>query len=150
MSTWDLFKEMDQLHRDIDGLFNGYNRGRLFGPAFSPGLGLRHYPKINLRDDDDNVYVEALIPGVDPENIEMNLLGNTLTISGERNATVPSDETLTWHRQERGTGKFMRSVELPVDVDSNEIKAECKHGLLRVTLPKAIAAKPKKISVKVL
>ena len=149
MRTWDLFKEMDQLHREIDGLFNGYNRGRLFGPAFEPGLGLRHYPKINLRDDDENVYVEALLPGVDPDQIEMNILGNTLTLAGERSATDFGDEKCTWHRRERGIGKFMRTIELPVEIVADKVKAECRNGLLRVTMPKAAEAKPKKISVKV-
>ncbi len=149
MRTWDLFKEMDQLHREIDGLFNGYNRGRLFGPAFEPGLGLRHYPKINLRDDEDNVYVEALLPGVDPDKIDMNILGNTLTLAGERTAADSGDEKCTWHRRERGLGKFMRTVELPVEIVADKVKAECRNGLLRVTMPKAAEAKPKKISVKV-
>lgn len=149
MRTWDLFKEMDQLHREIDGLFNGYNRGRLFGPAFEPGLGLRHYPKINLRDDDENVYVEALLPGVDPDKIEMNILGNTLTLAGERAAADFGDEKCTWHRRERGIGKFIRTIELPVEIVADKVKAECRNGLLRVTMPKAAEAKPKKISVKV-
>ena len=148
MRNWDLFKEMDQLHREIDGLFNGYARGRMFGPAFEPGLGLRHYPKINLRDDVDNVYVEALLPGVAPDGIDINILGNTLTLAGERPA-AEQDSNCTWHRRERGSGKFMRTVELPVDIVADKVKAECQNGLLRVTLPKAAEAKPKKISVKV-
>ena len=149
MRTWDLFKEMDQLHREIDSLFNGYNRGRLFGPAFEPGLGLRHYPKINLRDDDENVYVEALLPGVEPDKIDMNVLGNTLTLAGERHPDEVDKEKVTWHRRERGTGKFMRTLELPVDIVAEKVKAEYSNGLLRVTMPKAAEAKPKKISVKV-
>lgn len=149
MRTWDLFKEMDQLHREIDSLFNGYNRGRLFGPAFEPGLGLRHYPKINLRDDDENVYVEALLPGVEPDKIDMNVLGNTLTLAGQRHALDSGEEKITWHRRERGTGKFMRTLELPVDIVAEKVKAEYSNGLLRVTMPKAAEAKPKKISVKV-
>ena len=74
MRTWDFFKEMDQIQQDIDGIFNGFQRNRLFSPAFEPGLGLRHYPKINLRDDADNIYVEALLPGIDPDKIDMNIL----------------------------------------------------------------------------
>ena len=97
MRNWDLFKEMDQLHREINGLFNGHHRGRLFGPAFEPGLGLRQYPKINLRDDADNVYVEALLPGVDPDGIDMNILGNTLTLTGERPPVDEPDDNCTWH-----------------------------------------------------
>ena len=149
MRTWDLFKEMDQLHREIDGLFQGVNRGRLFGPAFEPGLGLRHYPKINLRDDADNVYVEALLPGVDPDTVDMSILGDTLTLAGERHdPNEASENGRTWHRRERGTGKFLRSVELPVAIVAEQTKAEYSNGLLRVTLPKVAEAKPKKISVK--
>jgi len=149
MRNWDLFKEMDQLHREIDNLFSGHHRGRLFGPAFEPGLGMRQYPKINLRDDADNVYVEALLPGVEPDRIDMNILGNTLTLAGERTVIDVPDGSCTWHRRERGTGKFMRTIELPVEIVADRIKAECRNGLLRVTLPKAAAAKPKKINVKV-
>ena len=149
MRTLDLFKEMDQLHREIDGLFNGYSRGRLFGPAFEPGLGLRHYPKINLRDDADNVYVEALLPGVEPDKIDMNVLGNTLTLAGERLTLDDASEKRTWHRRERGTGKFIRSIEMPVEIVADKVKAEYCNGLLRVTLPKAAEAKPKKVAVKV-
>ena len=149
MRTVDLFREMDQLHRDIDGLFNGYNKGRLFGPAFEPGLGLRQYPKINLRDDAENVYVEALLPGVDPDKLDMNILGNTLTLAGERTALTEEEEKRTWHRRERGSGNFMRTIELPVAIVADKVRAECQNGLLRVTLPKAAEAKPKKISVKV-
>lgn len=150
MRTWDLFKEMDQLHREIDGVFHGFNRGRLFGPAFEPGLSLRHYPKINVRDDADNVYVEALLPGVDPDKLDMNILGDTLTLTGERHD--PVDEAgngRTWHRRERGAGKFLRSIELPVAIVAEKAKAEYTNGLLRVTLPKAAEAKPRKINVKV-
>lgn len=150
MRTWDLFKEMDQLHREMDGFFQGYGRGRLLGPAFEPGLGLRRYPKINVREDADHVYVEALLPGVDPAKIDMNILGDTLTLAGERQAA--GDEPgngRSWHRRERGTGKFLRSIELPVVIVAEQVKAEYRDGLLRVTLPKAAEAKPKKISVKV-
>lgn len=149
MRTWDLFKEMDQLHREIDGLFQGFNRGRLYGPAFEPGLGLRHYPKINLREDDDNLYVEALLPGVDPDSVDMNILGDTLSLAGERQEVGnESGSGRTWHRRERGTGKFLRSIELPVAILADKAKAEYSNGLLRVTLPKAAEAKPKKINVK--
>ena len=149
MRTRDLFTEMEQLQQEIDSLFNGYHKGRLFGHAFEPGLGLRHYPKINLRDDADNVYVEALLPGVDPDTLEMNILGNTLTLSGERPTSDSEVDRRTWHRRERGTGAFMRTIELPVEIEADQVTAKCCNGLLRVVLPKAATAKPKKISVQV-
>ncbi len=70
-----------------------------------------------------------------------------LTLSGERKAENGAQKT--WHRQERGTGRFLRTIELPAEVDASRINAECRNGLLRVTLPKAEAAKPKKIEIKV-
>jgi HSP20 family protein len=78
----------------------------------------------------------------------MNLLGNTVTLSGER-LPVESEgsNSRTWHRRERGTGKFLRTIELPVEIDPDQVKAEYKNGLLRVSLPKAETAKPKKISI---
>ncbi len=150
MRTWDFFKEMDQIHQDIEGIFNGFQRNRLFSPAFEPGLGLRHYPKINLRDDADNIYVEALLPGIDPDKIDMNILGDTLTLSGERKDGVElAGNGRTWHRRERGAGKFLRSIELPATIVTDKVKAEYSNGLLRVTLPKAAEAKPQKINVKI-
>ncbi len=147
MRYWNLFREMDQLHREVDDVFRNAGYGRLFSGSGETGSGLRHFPRLNLREDADNVYVEALLPGVDPKQIEISMLGRTLTLAGERAIDEVKDRT--WHRRERGAGKFMRTVELPVDVDVNKVKAEAKHGLLMVTLPKVAAAKPKKIDIKV-
>ena len=149
MRNWNLFKEMEQLHREIDDAFRGAGLGRMFDQFIEPGVGTKHYPRINLREDADHVYVEALLPGVDPRQLEISMLENTLTLSGERADNAESTNGRTWHRRERGLGKFMRSIELPVDVDVDKIKAEAKHGLLRVMLPKVPAAKPKKIDIKV-
>ena len=148
MRNWNLLKELEQLHREIDDVFHGAGLGQLFGQVVEPGYGSRGYPRINLREDADHVYVEALLPGIDPQHVEMNMLGNTLTLSGERSAAEQQSSESLWHRRERGTGTFLRTIELPVDVDVDKIKAESRHGLLRVTLPKAPAAKPKKISIK--
>lgn len=149
MRNWDLLREMSQVQRDIDEAFRGFGLGRLFGPGFDAGLALRDWPRINLREDADHVYVEALLPGVEPDKIDMSVLGNTLTLSGERVAADSDKNGRTWHRRERGTGKFLRSIELPVEINPDKVKAEYKHGLLLVTLPKVEEAKPKRISIKV-
>jgi len=86
MRNWDLLREMSQMQRNMDEALRGL--GHLFGPAFEPALGLRSWPRINLREDGEHLYVEALLPGVDPDKIDMNVLGNTLTLSGER---LPAD-----------------------------------------------------------
>jgi HSP20 family protein len=140
---------MSQMQRDMDEVFRGFGLGRLFGPSFEPALGLRSWPRINLREDGDHLYVEALLPGVDPDKVDMNVLGNTLSLSGERLPADAGGNGRTWHRRERGTGKFLRTIELPVEIDPERVKAEYRNGLLCVTLPKAEAAKPKKISIAV-
>ena len=146
MLSWDLFREMEELHRDIDDVFRGAGLGREFSPVRK---SIRHFPRVNLREDEDFLYVEALVPGVDPKHVEINMLGNTLTLSGERLEGDDKDNGRTWHRRERVMGKFMRTLELPVQVDVEKAKAEFKHGLLRVSLPKAAIAKPKSIDIQV-
>nr|NIQ93207.1 Hsp20/alpha crystallin family protein [Desulfuromonadales bacterium]NIR33245.1 Hsp20/alpha crystallin family protein [Desulfuromonadales bacterium]NIS39552.1 Hsp20/alpha crystallin family protein [Desulfuromonadales bacterium] len=91
------------------------------------------------------LYVEALVPGIDAENLELSVMRGVLTLSGERKAENGKEKT--WHRRERGAGKFMRTVELPVEVDADKVKAEYANGVLTVTLPKAESAKPKRISI---
>jgi len=145
MRTWDLFREMEQFQRDIDEVFRGGGRDSFLA---SGTRGLRHFPRINLREDSENLYLEALLPGVDPEQVDINLLGNTLTLAGERPASELEEEEGRWHRRERPSGKFMRTVELPVQVDANKVTADAQHGLLRVTMPKAAVSKPKTIQVK--
>jgi HSP20 family protein len=144
MLSWDLFREMEQLHREIDDVFRGAALGLPFSPS---GQGVRNFPRINLREDDNHIYIEALVPGVDPQQIEINMLGNTLTLAGERQADDVQANNRTWHRRERVFGKFMRTIELPVQVDVEKAGAEFRNGLLHVTLPKAAAAKPRAIDI---
>jgi HSP20 family protein len=145
MAMLDLFREMDNLRRDIDNVFRGYGRAVEFEPSFLPGLGTGRYPQVNLREDNDHIFVDALVPGIDPTDLELSVLRNTLTLSGLRREVK---EKATWHRNERGGGKFLRTIELPAEVDADKVKAECRNGVLSVTLPKSEAARPKKISVK--
>lgn len=149
MRNWELLREMSEMQRDMEQVLRGFGVGRLFGPAFEPALGLRSWPRINLREDGEHLYVEALLPGVAPDRIDMNVLGNTLTLAGERLSADTGENGRTWHRRERGAGKFLRTIELPVEIAPDRVKAEYKNGLLCVTLPKAEAAKPKKISIAV-
>ena len=153
MRNWNLFEEMQQLHREIDDAFRSVGFGHLTGYRDHGyrRLDSTHYPLINMREDQDNLFVEALIPGVDPKQLDINLVGTTLTLSGEHASGFGKHGPThrVWHRRERETGKFLRTIELPFDICVDKIKAEAKHGLLRVTLPKSPEAKPKKIAVAV-
>lgn len=148
MLNWNLIREMDNLRREMDELFRGAGFGPMFETAFLPGVGTRRYPRINLREDADNFYLDALLPGVDAGKLEMNVVGSSLTLAGERVA-LDDNHGRTWHRRERGAGKFLRTIELPMDIDAAKVSAEYQDGVLQVTLPKAEAAKPKRIAVSV-
>lgn len=144
MASWDLFREMESMHREMDNLFRGLGLGRTLEPSFATALGGRSYPRVNLREDAGNLYVEALLPGVDARALEMTVLGNTLTLAGERKNGI---ENVTWHRRERGVGRFLRTIDIPVDIDVEGVKADYRDGVLTVRLPKAEAARPKRIEI---
>lgn len=144
-----MWNALDALRHDIDRAFHnaGVWNEPSFRTAFLPGHAARRYPLINLFEDRDNMYIEALAPGVDPDSVDLAVFGSVLTISGEKRRHPEGIKPEAFHRSERAAGKFVRSLELPIAVDAAHITAEYKHGLLRVTLPKAEAAKPKKITV---
>jgi HSP20 family protein len=117
--------------------------------AFLPGRAARRYPLINFAEDKEAVYVEALAPGVDPSTLDVHVLRNILTISGEKRR-VPADvKPEAFHRSERATGKFVRNIELPVEVDEHNVQANYSNGVVTVTLPKTEKARPKQITVQI-
>jgi len=151
MAEWNPWQNLDTLRREIDRVFNetGSRSEPFFRAAFLPGQAARRYPLINLYEDKDAVYVEALAPGVDPDTMHLSVVGNTLSIAGEKRRVAGDVKPEAFHRSERATGKFVRNIELPVEVDDNKVQADYKNGLLTVTLPKAEKAKPKQIAVQV-
>lgn len=120
----------------------------------APGLSTRTnnaapvpFPGLNLWEDEDNLYVEAELPGMTQDQIEITVAeGDQLTIAGQREA--PAMKGSIWHRQEIGYGRFTRTVTLPVVVDADRVDAVCEYGVLTLTLPKSEMAKPKRINVK--
>jgi len=147
MATWDVFKELDNLRREIDEAFRGAGYNRPFGPTFLSPVTTRRFPLVNFSEDEGHVYIEALVPGVDPKDVDLTVLRNTVTISGERKPFVEKEGQIV-HRSELGSGKFSRTLELPVDIDPEKISAQCKDGIMQITLAKAEHAKPKKIDIK--
>jgi HSP20 family protein len=132
----DFFREMNRLHDEM---------GRYFGRAGFGQVGV--IPAMNVWEDDHNVYASADLPGVDSAKLDVSVTeGNQLTITGERPVTEIANAV--WLRQERPTGEFTRVVTLPTMVDPNKVEAVYENGVLHITLPKADAAKPRKIAVK--
>lgn len=129
-----LWQEFNQVQDEFNKLLGRAARG----PAA---------PTINVWEDDQAVHAEADLPGLDPAKIEVTVNeGNQLTVQGERPA--PQITGAVWVRQERPFGKFIRAVTLPSLVNPDKVEARYENGVLRLTLPKHEAAKPRKIFVK--
>lgn len=130
--------EMNRLQSELDRLFGDRSGGSL--------TRVRAYPAVNLWEDDDNLYIESEIPGMEMDQFELFVNDdNQLTLQGERKQATENGGTR--HREERQFGRFSRIIPLPVSVDGDATSAEYKLGVLRVTLPKKEEAKPRRISV---
>jgi HSP20 family protein len=104
------------------------------------------FPAVNIFSDTDGCVVRLEVPGVAPEQITVETQGRTLTISGKRDSTAP--EGSGFHRRERESGAFSRSLQLPDDLDLARAEASYAHGLLTLRVPKKEAATPRQITVK--
>jgi HSP20 family protein len=103
------------------------------------------FPLINLTEDKDNYYVRAELPGVKSDELDIQVTGNNLAISGERK--IAAQEDARYHRREREAGTFSRIVGLPGEVDTDKVEARLENGILSIVVSKAEIAKPKQISV---
>jgi len=134
------FEDIERLRRQIDQIFDqinerpGYMRTR---------VGV--FPLINLTENRDTYFIRAEIPGIDPEDLDIQATGRNISITGERK--METDENAKYHRREREFGKFSRMFALPGDIDHERINANLKNGILTITIPKAETAKPKQIKI---
>ncbi len=122
---------------------------RLFDEAFvihgDSGMGMTG-PNVDVAENDDNIVVKADMPGFKPENVDIRVEGNMLSLRGEYNEENEKKEG-QYHVRERRQGTFQRTIPLPSDVDANKAKAEFDNGVLTLTLPKHESAKPKRINI---
>jgi len=149
MTWWtDPFHELEALRRELFRTLDSYLPGAP-QTLFLPGISARSYPLVNVYEDQETFKVYALAPGIDPDTIEVSVLANQVTIQGEKKPTGENLKPENWHRNERAAGRFIRTFELPMEVDPNKVEAHYSKGILEVILPKAANAVPKKIKVKV-
>lgn len=149
MRFYDPLQEFSELRREIERAFDTFRVGDSPRNAFLPGRSPRNYPFVNVWEDSDNVFIEALAPGLNPETLSISVLRNQLTITGEKPPIKDEVNAEAYHRNERATGKFVRSFSLPAEVNDANVQANYRAGILSVMLPKAETAKPKRISVNV-
>jgi HSP20 family protein len=151
MAQWNPFADMENLRREVDRAFEEFGAAPASGRrvAFLPGRGPRSYPLMNLLEDQDHLYLEALTPGIEPQSLNVSIMRNTLSLSGEKTRISGDVQPEAFHRSERSAGKFVRTFDLPTEVDETRIRAEYKNGLLVITLPKAEKVRPRQVEVKV-
>jgi HSP20 family protein len=134
------FGSIFDLEKDIDSLFDSFLTRKP-----SPMVG--RYPALDVVEYDNHSIIVAELPGVDKDQVKISLNKGVLTISGERKPTELPEQS-KWLRNETEHGQFVRSVTLPHPVKAEDITADMKNGLLRITLPKAEEARPREISIK--
>lgn len=130
----DPFSDVRRLQREMNRLFEGY------------AVDADEFPAVNVWSGQDELVVTAEIPGVEPKDISINVNQDVLTIEGKRQAEE-LQEGVDCHRCERSQGNFVRSLRLPFEVNAEGVKARQKLGVLTIRLPRAEAAKPKKIAI---
>lgn len=128
----------------MDDLFEGFFRGLDRPLSF---FTERAWPAIDVAEKDDAVLVRAEVPGCTPEDIEISVYGNTLTLSGEKKESH-EDKHDGYYHLESTYGSFRREIPMPAEVDADKIEAVVKNGVLSVTLPKAEKSKAVKVQVK--
>jgi HSP20 family protein len=144
LETWRPFRDLEEVERFFEDW--PFFRWRPWWPL-RLRVGERAWaPALDLFDREDKLIVEAELPGVDKDTIDITVVGGVLHIRAERKppANIKDED---YYCCERPRGSLYRTIQLPIDVDVDKIEAEYTDGILRVTLPKAPEVKPKKVSV---
>ena len=143
MIRWNPFGEMARMRNEID---------RLFEDAFNAPVGkwernsVWGFP-LDVTENDDTFTVKAAVPGINPDDLDITISDNVLTIKGETHSEETKEDEKV-HLQERRLGSFMRSISLPTPVESDNVDATYENGVLTLSIPKAAEVKPKRISIK--
>lgn len=131
---------------DFDGLFENFLRPMgMIEESMNEGLT----PRLDVVEHDNDFVLQAEMPGIKKDDIEITLENGVLTISGECKSEKETSEGERVVRQERRYGKYVRSLRLGKEIDEKNVKANYKDGILELTLPKSEEVKPKKINVSV-
>jgi HSP20 family protein len=140
MTRWDPFRDVARVQEDMARM--------LEDRRFAGGESVGWTPACDIYEDEESVTLRFELAGVEPKDVDVRFENGVLTLRGERKLEK-EDRRDNYHRIELGYGTFTRSFSLPGTVDADKIKAESKNGVLAVTLPKRIEARPRSIQVKV-
>lgn len=132
----DRLAEMERLHREFS---------RILGPG--GGVVAPEFPPTNVWTSEHDAIVTAEVPGVDPSDIDISVVNETITLRGIRKPDEVKNGA-QYHRRERGYGQFTRTIGLPFRIDADRVQAKFCKGILQVRLPRTEQDKPRKITVK--
>lgn len=130
--AWDPWQELDRMSRAFSDLI--------------PASTGREFPAVNVWANGDAATATMEVPGMDPKTVDISVAGKTITVRGSREPEK-LQEGESYHRSERWYGSFSRSIDLPYMIDQEKVQARFSKGVLQITLPRAEADKPKKITV---
>jgi HSP20 family protein len=137
---WDPFREVSTIQDQFNRVFNALRPGDSRGGTWLPA--------VDVYDTKDAVVLKADLAGLKPEDVQLDLEENVLTLSGERHAEEPPEGD-RYFRVERAVGKFERSIALPLGIRADEVEATFEDGVLTVRLPKAEVTRPKRIPIEI-
>jgi len=141
ITRWDPFQDVLSLREAMNQLMEE----SFVRPTAAQG-GQNFVPALDLSENAEGYLVEAALPGIKPEDVEITLENNVLTIKGETRQEADNKQR-NFHRVERRFGAFQRTISLPTTVKADQIQASLTNGVLRLEIPKAEEVKPSKISV---
>ena len=141
---WNPRRELFGLHNSINRMFNDF-----FSPTVRSDEAVSIWgwnPVVDIYENEENIVIKAELPGVDKNDIVVDVKGRVLTLKGERSTDNAMKED-NYYRQERSYGKFERAFALPVEVDPDKIKADFKDGVLKIDIPKTEENKPRQVTI---
>jgi HSP20 family protein len=152
LAPWQPFAELGRLERDMERMFEdlwGRRMRPMWPEGWWPTSGMEvSVPAVDVYEEKDDIVAKAELPGMEKDNLEVNISDHFLTIKGEKKKEEEVKEE-NYYRSERAYGSFLRTVELPKDIHADKVKASFKNGVLEIRMPKTDEAKKKEIKVKV-
>ena len=139
-NPWTVFDELESIQADMNRLLGGEDPARFARPARAA------YPPLNVWSSPEGLTIDAEMPGVDPQDVEISVVGDELSLHGNVNTQDPAaGETVL--RRERPAGEFQRTLQLPFRANTGAVKATFKNGILRIAIPRSEEEKPRKIAI---
>lgn len=135
VAAWTPWQEMQRIQTELNRLVGGLER------TIEP-----EFPPIEAWAGEQGLRIVAALPGVEMKDVDLSVVGDTLTLKGTR-PELGATEGETFHRRERGTGTFTRTLQLPFNIEVEAVKATSRNGMLEIDLPRAVSERPRKIAV---